>query len=485
MPELTFANGFRIFWALFLGTVLAGGFRGAWNAENGKRGYFRRERSDTVVWLDPIVFPILIMIYLGLGFVAVRKSGLMIVSMADLFLFISVYFTFLLLLLPILRRYYTARTCATLWLVPVFLYYQPHIIYSTAKLSPVVKIYIPQKVLTVLLFVWATGFVVIFTMQVVSHIRFVRNLRSHSRPVEDEDLLKQWEDMQKEIDYTLPVELRYCSVIGSPLSVGMRKKNKITYLPERAFTEEDAELIFSHELHHIQRSDTHTKFFLRFSNALGWIHPLVWLAVRRAEDDLELSCDEIVLKNADADKRKRYAELLLSIAGDSRGFSTCLSASAKALRYRLKSALPCRDKRLGVVLLFVVMALSSLSAGRIALITGRGNIEEVAGIESGSIAEAEIGICSFWDDGTADGTPITDTDLLSRYISNLEVEKEIAIYEENSGLIGDPCLSGDWERDDMGFMLTDHYIIIYNYKNATSEKYRLCVPTDWEYLRSL
>ena len=36
---------------------------------------------------------------------------------------------------------------------------------------------------------------------------------------------------------------------------------------------------------------------------------------KKAEDDLELSCDEIVLKDADKEKRKRYAELLLSIAG--------------------------------------------------------------------------------------------------------------------------------------------------------------------------
>src|SRR5699024_1070387 len=182
--------------------------------------------------------------------------------------------------------------------------------------------------------VWSTGFAIIFIMQVISHIGFSRKLQENSRPMDDTDLWEQWNKMKKDMELPLSVELRYCSLIRTPLTVGMRLKNTITYLPERSFTEEEAELIFAHELHHIQRRDTQTKLFLKFCCAFGWLHPLVWLAVRKAEDDLELSCDEIVLKGADKEKRKKYAELLLSIAGDSRGYSTCLSASAKALRYR-------------------------------------------------------------------------------------------------------------------------------------------------------
>ena len=78
--------------------------------------------------------------------------------------------------------------------------------------------------------------------------------------------------------------------------------------------------------------------------ALGWFHPLVWLAVKKAEEDLELSCDEIVLKDADLSTRKKYAELLLSIAGDGRGYTTCLSASAKTLSYRLKATVSARER---------------------------------------------------------------------------------------------------------------------------------------------
>ena len=63
----------------------------------------------------------------------------------------------------------------------------------------------------------------------------------------------------------------------------------------------------------------------------------MWMAMERSAQDMELSCDETVLLEADDVTRRRYAGLLLATAGDSRGFTTCLSASASALRYRLRN----------------------------------------------------------------------------------------------------------------------------------------------------
>ena len=127
-------------------------------------------------------------------------------------------------------------------------------------------------------------------------------------------------------------------------------------------------------------SYTHLDVYKR--QALGWFHPLVWLAVKKAEEDLELSCDEIVLKDADPSTRKKYAELLLSIAGDGRGYTTCLSASAKTLCYRLKSTVSAREKRLGLPLLFLTIIISSLLMGNVNLSTDRGKMTEVTVLTS-------------------------------------------------------------------------------------------------------
>ena len=410
--------GFWIFWALILGALVAGAFRGSWQVENGKKNiswYGLRYRSDTVVWVDPILFPAAAAIYFGLGLYACIKMEIPLnyisIAIIDVFLFITVYFTLFFLLLPLLRKYYTARTCATLWLIPVFLLYQPYL-----SLPPKIILYFPGELLKLLICIWLTGFVIIFVGQIVSHIRFVWNLKQHSLPVADEGVLNKWESMKEERNISYPIGLKYCSVITTPLTVGMWQEKMITYLPEKKFSAEEAELIFSHELWHIQRKDTHTKFFLRFCNALGWIHPLVWFAIKKAEDDLELSCDEAILRGADSERRKKYAQLLLSIAGDSRGFSTCLSASAKTLRYRLKATMPGKSKRLGLLLLFLVTVLGCLSGGSLALATDRGTIAELSGRDLTRVEDAEI-----WGADGESRIMIEDTVGLAEYMEDLQV----------------------------------------------------------------
>lgn len=481
MRVIDLEYGFWFFWALILGALVAGAFRGSWQVENGKKNiswYGLRDRSDTVAWVDPILFPVAAAIYFGLGLYACIKMEIPLnyisIAIIDVFLFITIYFTLLFLLLPLLRKYYTARTCATLWLIPVFLLYQPYL-----SLPPKIILYFPGELLKLLICIWLTGFGIIFVGQIVSHIRFVWNLKQHSLAVADEVLLNKWESMKEERNISYPIGLKYCSVITTPLTVGMWQEKMITYLPEKKFSAEEAELIFSHELWHIQRKDTHTKFFLRFCNALGWIHPFVWFAIKKAEDDLELSCDEAVLRGADSERRKKYAQLLLSIAGDSRGFSTCLSASAKTLRYRLKATMPGNSKRLGLFLLFLVTFLSFLSVGNLALATDRGTITEIAGRDLTEVADAQV-----WDAGRENSISIDNTEGLAEYLEALQVEKVLTDYNAAASETDGQYLSGSVAGSELSFSIYDDYLVIYD-PDKGREQYHLCTPTDWDYIRTL
>ena len=470
--------GFWFFWALILGALVAGAFRGSWQVENGKKNiswYGLRYRSDTVVWVDPILFPAAAAIYFGLGLYACIKMEIPLnyisIAIIDVFLFITVYFTLLFLLLPLLRKYYTARTCATLWLIPLFLLYQPYL-----SLPPKIILYFPGELLKLLICIWLTGFVIIFAGQIVSHIRFVWNLKQHSLPVADEGVLNKWESMKEERNISYPIGLKYCSVITTPLTVGMWQEKMITYLPEKKFSAEEAELIFSHELWHIQRKDTHTKFFLRFCNALGWIHPLVWFAIKKAEDDLELSCDEAVLRGADSERRKKYAQLLLTIAGDSRGFSTCLSASAKTLRYRLKATVPGKSKRLGLFLLFLVTFLGCMSAGSFSLATDRGTIAEMSGHDLSKTEDVQL-----WDADREKRITIEDTGDLAEYLDGLQVEKVLTDFDAAAYGSDGQELSGNVAESEISFSIYDDYLVIYD-PDKGREQYHLCTPTDWEHI---
>lgn len=429
MQDVVYAYVIRIFWAIFLGALLAGGFRAAWNAENGKRGILYETRENTVVWTDPLVLPGMLMIITALFLIFLPERKMYLLSLfTDIFFYISIYFTVLLFLLPVLRKYFTARACATLWLIPVFLFYQPQVMSSIRTEPPRIVIYIPEWMLRLFAGIWLAGAVLIFVGYIISHLRYVWILKVNSMPVENEELRDIWEKEKEKIGYMTPVEIRYCNQIGTPLTVGMRRRHKITYLPEKQYTALEAELIFSHELHHIQRNDMHTKLFLKFCCALGWIHPFVWAAVKKAEEDLELSCDEIVLKDADDMKRRQYAELLLMTAGNARGFTTCLSASARALRYRMGATLHQDRKWLGAGLLFAVMFLSCFFTGWMSFSTDRQSVKELLQLNETESRHVEYVLEYKTMDGENRSIKLSDSQGVAEYLSGFEVDRVIYDY---------------------------------------------------------
>ena len=488
MTDTMLAYLFRAAWGIFLGLMLAGSFKNTWDREHGRKKDRLLERNDTVILYDPLVFPVCIAIYAGLLLVTFgqeRSRGFTFSLGLDLFLFISIYFSLVLFLLPFLRRRYTARTCAALWLIPVFLFYQPNIMYTSAVLPTKAVFYIPRMAADLLLFLWLSGFVLLLLLQVISHLRFSRMLKAGSRPVEESALLDLWKRTKQKLDIgdlKRPIALRYSPLIRTPLTIGMYRTNWVTYLPERSFSEEEAGLIFSHELHHIQRHDTHTKFFLKFCCALGWLHPLVWLAVRRAEEDLELSCDEIVLKDAGPETRRRYADLLLTIAGDARGYTTCLSASAKSLRYRLKSTVSTGKKRLGLVLLFLILSVSSMLTGNLSLTSDRGPIAEVAGVGSTDVENVRL----LDGDGRYEQEDIRlqDMDALSRYLETLQAECFLTLYSDGDELKR-PSLYGTFSDTGERFFLDDDCLTVYSKNGPDLRQYHIYTPPDWDYIRSL
>jgi len=89
--------------------------------------------------------------------------------------------------------------------------------------------------------------------------------------------------------------------------------------------------------------------------------------MRKSAEDMELSCDDTVLLSADDDTRRRYASLLLNAAGDGRGFTTCLSASARTMRYRLKNITRSAGRHSGALMVGLMFFLLCMTSGYVAL----------------------------------------------------------------------------------------------------------------------
>lgn len=99
--------------------------------------------------------------------------------------------------------------------------------------------------------------------------------------------------------------------ISSPFVMGIFHPR--IYLPSSTPMEE-RRFIVAHERHHIRRGDPVWKLLGYAALCLHWFNPLVWLAFCLAGKDMEMSCDEAVIKRLGEHIRADYSQALLRLA---------------------------------------------------------------------------------------------------------------------------------------------------------------------------
>lgn len=481
---------FRAFWALFLAGFVAYAFHRTWKWEHGSPmpesifGGDKPRTKETAVWLDPSFLPLLLLVILIMFGAMNGMDGVeRFLSLSlDVMIVISVYFLLLIFLLPIFRRYFSARACATMWILPVFMFWQAHILLQNAP-APSLVIYIPPHILEIMFLVWVIGFIVVFAGKFVSHFLFRYRVMSASIPVRDPEVLELFDQELKRLEYYHPVRLVISPAVSAPLSMGSRKRTRVTVLPNREFTHQELQFIFRHEIHHLQRGDVSNKIFFAFCLALCWFNPLIWIAIRKASDDLELSCDEIVLEDMNDQQRRQYAELLLDTAGHSRGFTTCLSAAAETMRYRLKNVVTVRKRWPGTLMLSIAMFLCVMSYGTIAVSNDRGTVAELV---TEYRTAADIRSVYYQPEGETRLSEVFawDSESLFSYLVTLDVEKLSNANELNA--LGGERLSVVVDNNGtMQLMFHDKFVEVYHYHNGgRTEYYYLRSDLDWGVINS-
>ena len=99
--------------------------------------------------------------------------------------------------------------------------------------------------------------------------------------------------------------------IKSPFVVGLIRPR--IYLPCN-LSEKEQEYIILHEKHHTKRLDHVMKALAFIALAIHWFNPLVWVAFILAGKDMEMSCDEAVIRKVGSDVRADYSASLLTLA---------------------------------------------------------------------------------------------------------------------------------------------------------------------------
>ncbi|WP_050741583.1 M56 family metallopeptidase [Acetobacterium bakii] len=103
------------------------------------------------------------------------------------------------------------------------------------------------------------------------------------------------------------------SQVMTPLILGLIKPK--IYLPVN-LDETEKEHIVVHEQTHIRRFDHVIRFVSYLVLCIHWFNPLVWAAFYFSGKDMEMACDEAVIKQLGDDLKKDYAQSLLKLATD-------------------------------------------------------------------------------------------------------------------------------------------------------------------------
>jgi len=156
--------------------------------------------------------------------------------------------------------------------------------------------------------IWLIGVCAVAIFFLISYIRF-RKVFQASETCENE-AVNHWL-------VTLPlrrsVQVRQSGEIGSPLTYGIFRP--VILLPSDMDLSDEKKLYFilTHEAVHIRRFDAALKLLLTVVVCLHWFNPLVWVLYVLANRDIELSCDEAVVKQSGYETRSEYAHILIGL----------------------------------------------------------------------------------------------------------------------------------------------------------------------------
>lgn len=433
--------------------------------------------------------PMMMLLYPILGVIvggAQMAVQLTLCALMRVFLELGVYYVLLMAVMPWLRRWVSARVCAMLWLLPDWIY----VFVGRLDLPTDGKklvLHAPGTLVYVLLAVWAVGAVGVMVWKIGSHLAFRRRILKNAVPVTDRQTLYVWElELERAWIRKCKWKLVRSDAVTTPLSIGLYNRTTRIVLPMRAYTQEELSLILRHEIIHISRGDPEAKLFLTFCTAMCWFNPLMWAAMRKSADDFELSCDESVLLDEPQPVRRQYAELLLQTAGDERGFTTCLSATADALRYRLKAVMKPEKKRTGAILIGLTLFVLAMCSGYVALAyDAQPGAAHIFGGQD--LSTVTVDSVDPWNDPRGKDGVCLNEEALKAYLASLELElytEEIHAYNEDERTI---FIEFDSPQGYLSAALCDRAVQVTRSQNGetTGRDYYLKTPLDWDYLDTL
>lgn len=145
--------------------------------------------------------------------------------------------------------------------------------------------------------------------------------------------------LRRRVSVSLPIQnhIYLCDAISSPFILGVVKPR--IYLPS-GLDEVQRQNVLAHEQAHLARRDHWWKPLGFVLLAVYWFNPVLWLAYTLLCRDIELACDERVIRTMDESAVKTYSTVLLACSMPRKAAITCpLAFGEVGVKERVRNAL--------------------------------------------------------------------------------------------------------------------------------------------------
>lgn len=174
----------------------------------------------------------------------------------------------------------------------------------------------PPDVLSILSIVWIVGVALMLAYLIFSYIRLSRMVIGSVR---------------------LKENIWLCDHISSPFVLGIFKPKIYLF---SSMDESQNKYVIAHEQAHLKRFDNIWKPMGFVILSIYWFNPLIWLAYWLFIKDIELACDESVIKTLNFNDKKAYSSALLSCSTTIKTALACpLAFGESNVKQRIKSVL--------------------------------------------------------------------------------------------------------------------------------------------------
>lgn len=185
--------------------------------------------------------------------------------------------------------------------------------------------------------VWLIGILVMFIYTAVSFLRTRRRVK---------------------VSIETEKGIFICDSISTPFILGLIRPK--IYLPS-TISEEDTQYVLAHERAHLKRRDHLIKPFGFLLLSVYWFNPLLWLGYILLCRDIELACDEKVMKDSSIENKKSYSTALLNCSTQRRMISACpLAFGEVGVKKRIKNIL--NYKKPAFWIIFVALVISIVAS---------------------------------------------------------------------------------------------------------------------------